>query len=365
MKVVFLLESISQPRCIKRINSFISNGYDVEIYGIDRGKYSENVEILEKKINIIAKQAEGKDYTKRFFYNIKWVKEVLYLYKQENVIFYSFGFMLTLSLKINGCKNYIYEIADIMYGYKKLHPFVPILKLIDKNFIKSSLLTVMTSDGFANFFYNDHWPNNILIQRNKLDKFFNDVERPNIINNKGMDNIVFSYVGSFRYPDTVFRFAKIIGEFYPQHEFHFYGDSVLVNEVINICKKYNNVKYFGPFKNPDDLSKIYNKIDIVVACYETQNLNERIAEPNKLYESLFFKKPIIVSENTYLSEKVKRLDCGYIINAYDNESIIKFINTLDVDKNERIINNISEINKYDIIDDDSVNIISYIQSLYL
>src|SRR5690554_947530 len=258
--IVFLLESISQPRCIKRINSFIDNGFDVEIYGIDRGKYIENANISGKKINVISKHAEGKDYIKRTFNNLKSVKRIINKYNQENTIFYSFGFILTFSLRFHNCKNYIYEIADIMYGYKKLHPVLPIFKIIDKSLIRKSLITIMTSEGFANFFYKNRWPKNIIIQHNKLDKFFHKEERPT--NNIDINNIVFSYVGSFRYPNTVFRFAEIIGKYYPQHKFYFYGDSVLTPEVIKLSEQYKNVYYFGSFKNPDDLTNIYNKIDI-------------------------------------------------------------------------------------------------------
>ena len=52
--------------------------------------------------------------------------------------------------------------------------------------------------------------------------------------------------------------------------------------------KFPNVKLHGKFKNPSDLSVIYNKIDLNVICYDTTSINVRIAEPNKLYESIFF-----------------------------------------------------------------------------
>ena len=44
-KIVFILTSISQPRCIKRVKSFINSGFEVKIYGFDRGAYNENANI--------------------------------------------------------------------------------------------------------------------------------------------------------------------------------------------------------------------------------------------------------------------------------------------------------------------------------
>ncbi len=360
-KIVFLLESISQPRCIKRINSFISKGFDVDIYGIDRGKYNENAAISGRKLHIIGKQTDGDDYFKKLINNNRAIKKILKSYNLEETFFYSFGLALTLSLKFNGCKNYVYEISDILYGYHKFDLLRPLFKTFDKFLVKNSLITVLTSEGFANFLFNSNWPNNIVIQPNKLNSYFKAVGRKLIPFNE--ENIRFAYVGAFRYPNTIFRFAKIIGEYYPQHEFHFYGDSIMTNQVVEISKKYDNVKYFGSFKNPDDLESIYNNFDIVVACYDTQSINERIAEPNKLYEALFFNKPIVVSEETFLSEKVKRINCGFTIDASDNQSIISFLDSIKIEEVNTIKDHISKIDNNDIIDDDSERIIYHLNEI--
>lgn len=360
-KIVFLLESISQPRCIKRVNSFISKNYDVDIYGIDRGIYNENANISGKSIIIIDEQRDGKNHINKFYNNYKSIKKILSLYDLNNTVFYSFGFALTLPLMLNKSRYYIYEISDILYGYKKFNFIRSMLKKIDKQLIKKSLVTVLTSKGFGNFLFKKIWPQNIIIQPNKLDTYFLDKKRPGITSEFNNKNVKFAFVGSFRYPNTIFRFAKIIGENYPNHEFQFYGDSELTNEVINISNKFQNVKYFGSFKNPDDLQSIYDNFDIVVACYDSLSLNERIAEPNKLYEALYFNKPIIVSENTFLSDRVSKLQCGFIINALNDDSIISFIDSIDVREINSIKKTISTFNNDDIIDDDSRKIIDFIE----
>mgnify|MGYP000908847405 CR=1 FL=1 len=360
-KIVFLLESISQPRCIKRINSFISHGYDVEIYGIDRGKYNQNAAISGKNINIIDNQIDGKKHINKFISNNASIKKIISKYNSKETVFYSFGFALTLSLKLNGCKNYIYEISDILYGYKKFDLLRPLFVRIDKYFIKNSILTIMTSQGFADFFFKNKYPDNIIVQPNRLSVFFSDIQRPELNFDLNSKKLRFAYVGAFRYPNTVFRFAKIIGKFYPQHEFHFYGDSILTNQIISISESYENVKYFGSFKNPDDLIPIYNNFDVVVACYDIQSLNERIAEPNKLYEALFFNKPIIVSKNTFLSKKVEKLNCGYAIDASNDDNIKTFVDSINDKEINEMIKDIFSIKNDEIIDDDSAEIIAFIE----
>ena len=361
--IVFLLDSISQPRCIKRINSFIDNGFEVLVYGYDRGKYNVNAMIVDKQIQIIGKRVDGKNYISNFFSNQKEIRKIVKSHNSNDSIFFSFGFAFTLALKINGCSNYIYEISDIIYGYKHFKYLRWIFKKVDKFLIRKSLITVLTSEGFGAYLYKDNWPSKLLVQTNRLSSYF--AERPReFFKEIRNEKLVFAFIGAFRSPDTIFRFAENIGKKYPQHEFHFYGDSHsrFNLEVIKISQKYTNVKYFGSFKSPEDLDSIYQNINIVIACYDTQDLNERILEPNKFYEALYFKKPIIVSEQTFLAEKVKKLGCGFAIDASSDNSITTFLTNLSSKDLENVVDNINKVPISEIVDDNSSNIIKFINS---
>lgn len=35
-KIVFIINSITQPRCLKRVQEFIDHGYEVAVYGFER-----------------------------------------------------------------------------------------------------------------------------------------------------------------------------------------------------------------------------------------------------------------------------------------------------------------------------------------
>lgn len=358
-KIVFILGIISQPRCIKRINSFINNGFEVEIYGFDRGIYNSNININNKTIHIIGKQEDGKKYFSKFFQINKAIKNIIKKEGKNNTVYYSFGFLHSLFLMIYGCKHFIYEISDILYGYKKFNLLRPLLKATDRLLIKKSILTIYTSGGFDKYLSSTYSNINTIIQPNRLDTSFREIERP-VSCNFNLNELNFSFIGAFRYPNTIFRFAKIIGQKYPNHKFHFFGDSSLRNDVIKLADKYDNVLYHGAFKNPDDLTTIYNKIDIVVAAYDTSGLNERIAEPNKLYEALFFRKPIIVSIGTYLENKVNEYDCGYSIDSSEDDKIIEFIESITSFRLIDIQKSIDKVELDEIIDDNASAIIKYI-----
>jgi glycosyltransferase involved in cell wall biosynthesis len=362
-RIIFVLGSISQPRCIKRIKSFLSHGFDIEIFGFDRGKYNQNAVIDGKKINIVGNKEDGKKYFKKFVQTNQIISRIVKEHNKSNTIFYSFGFVETLLLKIHGVRNYIYEISDILYGYKRFKYLRWFLKAIDKCLIKKSLLTVLTSEGFSNYLFKGKTFNNIIIQHNRVDSSFKTIPRIPKETSTVNDKLVFSFVGAFRSPETILRFARIIGENYPNYQFSFYGDSKLTEEVIQISEKFENVNYYGAFKSPDDLSAIYEKTDVIISCYDTKDLNERILEPNKLYEALFFMKPIIVSSNTFLSERVKKFGCGYSIDATNDNNIISFLNSINQKDLKTKSLNIQKVDLDEIIDDNAEKIVSFISQI--
>lgn len=359
-KLIFLLTSISQPRCHKRIKAFIKEGYELEVYGFDRGFYNKNATVAEYDIKNFGFVPSGSGHFKKLLFARKKINAIFKKNKTANVLYYCFSFDLALICKIYN-KKYAYEISDLVYGYFKRRNMREFFTRIDRKLIKNSFLTVMTSKGFQDFLYPQNSPENIIIQPNRVDAYF--LERDRSLKILNANNIIFSYVGAFRYPNTVFRFAKIVGENFPQHSFHFYGDSHLTQKVKDLVKKYPNVKYFGPFKNPDDLTSIYSKVDVVVACYDIKTLNERIAEPNKLYESFFFEKPIIVSKDTFLEQQVlNKYKCGFSIDATKDNNIINLINALDQESMLREVDTIREIKLNEIIDDESVKILQFIKN---
>lgn len=359
-KIIFILSSVSQPRCIKRIKSFIMKGYDVEIYGFDRGKYSQNATIDGKRINIVGTKKDGSGYFEKLIQTFKAISKIIRHHKSPHNVFYVFGIYQAIFMTFFD-KKYIYEISDILYGYSKFDKLRSLFKKIDQFLIKKSTLTVFTSAGFTHFFFTEK-PANIIIQPNKINPSFRNNIRPSLCTPQDSKRLTYSYVGAFRSPNTIFRFAQIIGEYYPNHYFNFYGESALSNEAINIADKYSNVSFFGSYKNPDDLFDIYNSIHLVIACYDTSDLNERILEPNKLYEALYFKKPIVVSKNTYLADRVKHFGCGFAIDASSDQSIIAFIESLSIEKIKEVEENILKVSLDEIIDDNAVKIINYLEN---
>lgn len=352
-KVVFLLPLLSQPRCHKRINAFLDREIPFDVYGFDRGVYSDSIQKYPYKIDIIGNLKDRDRSIKRFYLAYKEIRSVLRKYNRDEVVFYGFGLEVCFYLMLFRLK-YIYEISDLLYTYFPNKYAVSIFRCLDKLMIRRSDLCVMTSGGFFKYLYPQGTKKRIEIIPNKVNSQISTMLFNEQKNDICVSKLSFAYVGAFRYPNTIFRFARVIGEKFPNHTFHFFGDSIYTPEVKSLSNQYTNVIYHGPFRNPEDLVNIYNKIDIVVAAYDTKDINEQIAEPNKLYEALYFNKPIIVSPKTFLAEQVKKYDCGYSIDCTNDENIISFVDNINQTNVEKIKNTIAKLNKRDFIDNPSL-----------
>lgn len=347
--IIFIALQLSQPRCIKRIETFAKAGYKVKIYGFDSGLYNESLKNVSFPIERLIKRDKTQGKLKKIYSFGQEIHKILNENSTDDV-FYLFGYEIASIAWLFGCKNYIYEEADVTASRASNPILRDILLIIDRKIIRKSRLTVFTSKGFSKYLFGDKEPEKIIYQLNKLSNYFDDEKRQKVIPHQlNIDHIMFGFVGLIRYPNTILRFAHVIGDIFPQHEFHFFGDAEKKEYIEE--GRYKNVFYHGRFVNPTDLAEIYSKIDINVVCYDTSSGNVRIAEPNKLYESIFFNVPIVVSSGTFLAESVREFESGYDINCSEDVSIVNFINSINEKSIQEIKMRMNKVPTYTLVDD--------------
>lgn len=355
-KIVFIVRTMV-PRVDKRIKEFIANGYEVEVYGFEfenvRVDNSQNTAYYYNVLATIPNFPNQLSYKQRAVLFYKKIKEVIKRYNKNETLFYFFTINTSFIALLIPNLIFINEESDMLFDRSK-NPIVrKLIILVNKLIIKKSYKTVMTSQGFADYYFGDKIPKNIVIIPNKVSAACLDL--PAVTKEPfNVNHIRFAFTGNARY-DSIFNMCKMIGEHFPQHEFHFYGTLNYFTEAQKkAVAEYKNVFVHGPFKNPDDLPGIYSKIDFVISTYDAGGVNVQYAESNKIYESIFFETPIFVSTNTVLEKIVKRHNMGFALNALEDDEVVKTINSITAEKYEHFRASLKAIDKKESVNDNTV-----------
>ena len=354
-KIVFIVRTMV-PRVDKRIKEFIANGYDVEVYGFEfenvRIDNSKNTAYYYNVLATIPNFPHQLSYKERAVLFYKKIKEVINRYNKKETLFYFFTINTSFITLVIPNLIFINEESDMLFDRSKNSLVRKLIIWANKRIVKKSYKTVMTSQGFADYYYGDKIPKNIVIIPNKVSAAC--LKLPAVAKEPfDVNHIRFAFTGNARY-NSIFNMCKMVGEHFPQHEFHFYGTlNYFTDEQKQAVAGYKNVFVHGPFKNPDDLPGIYSKIDFVISTYDSEGVNVQYAESNKIYESMFFETPIFVSTNTVLQKIVNKHNMGYAINALDDEEVIKTINSITAEKFEEFRASLKAIDKKESVNDNT------------
>lgn len=339
-RVIFVLNCIEDSLCKKRIEEFIENGFHVSVYGYIRNSQMQPVE----GGIVLADMPNSMSYLKRLPVLRRTLSKLIRKEKGDDVVWYFFGLDIALiSFLINPRIKFVYENADLSYTKIKYSVVSGLFKKADQLMVRKSLATVFTSEGFVKYHYGDKCPDNVILKPNKINKHI--LELPSVKKKEvNTGSLRFAFVGLIRYM-SIFNMADVISRSFPNHSFHFYG--IFSDEKSDEAKAFKalvgrpNVFFHGRFNNPADLPEIYSNIDVVVSTYDVTSDNVRYAEPNKIYESIFFRTPIIVSKGTFLADKVKELGSGFAVDAMDERAIIEQVRQIE----EEIFSVIDRISK--------------------
>jgi len=91
------------------------------------------------------------------------------------------------------------------------------------------------------------------------------------------------------------------------------GGGPELSTVQEMAQSFENVAVTGPYSYADDVPAIYSDLDAIYCVYPTSMLNVRLAMPNKLYEAIQCRLPIIVSRGTALGDFVVNKSIGIAV----------------------------------------------------
>jgi succinoglycan biosynthesis protein ExoL len=322
-------QSLQQPRVVKRIIEKSAEYKKVKVYGFKRDFYNvDNSAKLADYPNvevIIIGLLRNEQYLHRLFLYLKllFLLNVKTPFGRKEI--YTFGLDLRFICCFFFNSDISYEIADIMWLYRP-KTARKILSRIDFFLSKRSKQVIFTSEGFYRRHYAFLPEEQVLIIENRFKTYGKVKPLTHILT----DKIRLAYIGSFRYANIIAGLIRVVQR-HPEYELDFYGDGFadIVEGIKTAANTSPNVHYHGPYKNPGDLESIYANTNLNFAAYDNTLDNEKVAMPNKFYESGYFNVPIVCATGTFVGEKTIEMKMGWIIEP-DEKSIEDFLGSISI-----------------------------------
>lgn len=347
-RIVFIESGLSNPNNNKRMEEFKSLGYEVVAYAFcresDAKVYPQGIDF-----HVIGVFSSKSSYLSRVGMMRNGIRDIISKHRKEDCVYYLFGGDVAVLFPRFASLPYIFEEADMTHQNISNSLIRNYLEHRIKRIIKKSVLSTFCSEGFLQFHFGNNRPDNVMVIPNRLHP---DVLKLNMPQQRQFNDncIQFGFVGAIRY-QTIYSFAAKLLKNFPQHQFHFFGNFALKSTEDHFSKlsSYPNCHFHGPFKSPVDLPGIYSQIDVVLSAYDVRGINPQYAEPNKLYEAIYFEKPIIVSSNSFLADKVARLGIGYDVDALDEDKVVALVKSINKESIEEKKTNIRKIDKQECV----------------
>ena len=116
----------------------------------------------------------------------------------------------------------------------------------------------------------------------------------------------------------------------PDFLLKYVGKAHLGCDLQPFCEKQDirNAQFFPAFTN-DQKPAIYQDIHLINCVYGNHNQVVRLLLPNRLYDCVLFKKPIIVSKGTYLEQVIEKYHLGLAIDVEKEDALKAVTSYLD------------------------------------
>ena len=291
-----------------------AHGVVADYYCWDR---TENGETLKQDnvINIKIRCGEGK--IAKIFAMLKWRKKILQNLKREKydkiiVLTTLPGVLLKKYLLKNYKGKYLLDVRD--FTYDNIRAYQNAVKELCDNSVK----TFISSPGFRQFLLSDN-----LMQIHNIDVERADYDAPDLDKNI----LTLGYIGQIAFEQTCIALLnKMNGSKY----FLYFAGIYKNDNLREYCLRHNieNVKFDQRFDSADK-QKIYQKIDLV-NCYPLA----RYALPNRLYDAVYCKRPILALDGTALANIVKKYDIGIVVDESDDvkNALDEYVEKFDKNK---------------------------------
>lgn len=332
-KILFFTTAIEHTTFRRTAKMLQEQGAEVHVIGFTRKNFPEGTDNLS--IESLGVLSHG-NYVSRIIRLFKYLSILRRRAKDYDVI-YNFTLDTLIISRIVlflSNKKWIYQIQDIRPIYFGKSKKSKIARFLEKYFIKNIDLLVVSSFNY----YEDHYKDLYGISIDKVYVLENKLDRnsicPEILNSEkdsNRDIITIGYFGVMRCNKSWQILKTLAIEQKNRISLYLRGKPIAMPNIHEEIFDISNITYDGLYKSPDDLNELYNRVDIVWACYpysERKEGNWRLARTIRFYEALAFRKPVIVQKGTVQENDVVKYNLGLVVDMGDISKTMKQLESI-------------------------------------
>lgn len=343
-KILFFLSHQPNPRFVKQINYLSRNDFDVTLYCFKRKTLADlnssiNEEVKIYDLGMIPNFSNPIKRISKYIYTVKKLKSIVKKKTYDFVILNNIDILLLyLFSKSKSNTEIIIEISDLREYVFKNNLQSRFLRYLEEKLYKNYVdKLIVTSKKYYSYHYSGFFDGDVFVLENKL--LSKELKLQDNNTKTASKKIRIGIVGLLLRKN---EYVKLF-ETYKDNlnvEIHIHGTGEFEKLIEKYSEDYENIIYHGKYNAFLDTQRIYNSIDIIYLVYESndKNKNNILALPNKLYESIFYKVPILCSKGTYLGEIVDKYKIGCQIDYLKDREIEEAVNKIKNNRNSFITN---------------------------
>lgn len=325
---ILMVISYPDTRLRKEMDTLLKKGYDVKVIMWERGwpfTIDQKIDIKSLKIN-----APIGSFITALYFPIWFLFLLFWLFRTEYDVVHAVNFDTYLfslfAAKIRN-KPIIYDIYDF-YGDMMPGLLRSVIVRLDRYLLPFSNVLILADDArveqiggniHKNIFTINNCPTGDFFDKNynngRINKF--KVFIGGKIAEQRCLDMVISAAGKMKDVELVVRGHC--------------GETDYKQQMTQLGQKFDNVDMYLDGVPYEEIVKGTLNADLTVALYDPTVPNNKYASPNKLFEAMASKIPIIVNENTSMADIVRKEKCGIIIPYRNEEALMWAISRLKDD----------------------------------